>query len=286
MRMPRTAAPRAALWIVAGTLLGLTSALAQDTLTQIREQGRVTVAVADEEPYGYRAEDGHITGEGPEIARAILARLNPDVEIEWVVTQFSDLITGLQEQRFDITAAGMFITPERCRQVAFSNPTYVIGEAFVVRDGNPRGLTDYWSIAEDPDARVGVMAGAVEYNYALVAGIPAEQALIYRTLDEAAEALQAGEIDAIGATSLSAQALADENKELATTAQFYPEVDGTITRGYGAFAFRQADRDLVEAFNRELADFLGTEQHWQTVDPFGFGPDMLPDKTAAELCQG
>lgn len=260
-------------------------ALAQDTLERIRQQGWVAIAVADERPYGYRNAGGDIVGEAPDIAREILSRIDPAIEIEWTVTEFGRLIPGLQAGEFDIAAAGMFITPERCEQVAFSNPTYVVGEAFVVREGNPLGLTDYWSIAENEQARVALLSGTVEYNYAMVTGIPAERSLIYFTFREAAEALLAGEVDAVGATALTARDLAEDYDGLAATTQFYPELDGEEVKGYGGFTFRREDTALVEAFNRELADFLGSEEHLALIEPYGFGADMLPDRTTTELCR-
>jgi polar amino acid transport system substrate-binding protein len=63
-------------------------------------------------------------------------------------------------------------------------------------------------------------------------------------------------------------------------------LDGEEVKGYGGFAFRQEDRDLRDAFNAELETLLGSDEHWQMVEPFGFGPDMAPDMTTAELCQG
>ena len=48
---------------------------------------------------------------------------------------------------------------------------------------------------------------------------------------------------------------------------------------------RKQAKDLLEAFNAELASLIGSDEHWALVEPFGFGPDMAPDMTAAELCQ-
>jgi len=258
---------------------------AQSTLERIRSSGEVTVAIADEAPYGYRDGD-RVTGEAPEIARVILERIHPGIEIEWVSTDFGQLIPGLQEATFDIAAAGMFITPERCAQVTFSDPTYVVGEAFAVHAGNPKNLTDYPSISNREDARVGLIAGTVEYNYALVTGIPADRAPLYRSFAKALEALKAGEVDAIGLTSLTAQNLVDGEPGLEATAQFFPSLDGEEVKGYGGFAFRQQDEDLRAAFDEELEAFAGSKEHWDLVEPFGFGPDMAPDQTTDQLCQG
>ena len=281
-----------AWWRLAGVVLAVALAIssaaadAQTLLERIKEGGEVTVAIADEAPYGFRDPSGRVTGEAPEIARAILKDINPEVTIDFVSTDFGQLIPGLEQGRFDIVAAGMFITPSRCERVAFSDPTYVVGEAFAVRRGNPKNISDYASISNNPDARVGLVAGTVEYNYAVVAGIPADRALLYRNFDKAIEALREGKVDAVGLTSLTTREIVADQRMLESTAQFYPEVDGTIVKGYGGFAFRREDQDVAEAFNERLDDFIGSERHLRLVEPFGFRRDMLPDKTAAELCEG
>ena len=262
------------------------SAGASSTLDKITREGKVTVAIANEVPYGYRDKSGRVTGEAPEIARIVLQDINPDIDITFVATDFGQLIAGLEKGDFDIAAAGMFITPPRCERVAFSNPTYVVGEAFLVKQGNPKNITDYDSISESPDIRVGLVAGTVEYNYALVTGIPADRAPLYRNFDKAIEALRAGKVDAIGMTSLTVREIVADDPTLESTVQFYPEVDGAVVKGYGGFAFRKEDQDLVDAFNERLATFIGSDEHLGLVGPFGFKSDMLPDKTATELCEG
>lgn len=261
-------------------------ALAQSTLDRIAEEKLIRVGVANEAPYGYRTPDGEITGEAPEIARRILERIDPELEIEGHVIPFGQLIDALNAGEIDVVAAGMFITPERCARVAFSEPTYQVGEAFAVHSGNPKGIEDYHSIAADPEARLGVMAGAVEYNYAYDAGIPPERVDLYPDYDEALEALEEGEVDAIGMTSLTVRSLVEDAEFAEATPQFYPDLDGEPVVGYGGFAFRQDDQDLLQAFNEHLDDFIGSDEHWATVAPFGFTPEMAPDKTAEELCRG
>lgn len=266
--------------------LAVPPAAAQSTLQRVKDTGTVAIAIADEAPYGYRDDSGRVTGEAPEIARVILSRIDPGIKVEAVSTDFGRLIAGLEDNEFDIAAAGMFITPQRCVRVAFSNPTYMIGEAFAVKRGNPKKLTDYMAISDNRDAKVGLISGTVEYNYALVTGIPADRALLYTDFQQALAALRSGEVDAVGLTSLSAQSLVAGDADLEATTQFFPKIDGEEIRGYGAFAFRKEDQDFVTTFNRLLAEFIGSEEHLALVGRFGFRSDMVPDKTAVELCKG
>lgn len=262
-------------------------AFAQTTLETIKQENQIRVGVADERPYGYVTAEGKLTGEGPEIARKMLAEIDPDIRLEGIVTEFQFLIDELQAGRFDMIAAGMFITPQRCEQVAFTDPTYKVGEALVVKVGNPQGLTDLESIARQPNIRLAVLAGAVEYEYAYEAGIlDPERIMVVADYQEGLAELRAGGVDAIAMTALTARYLTNDEPGVEATSQFFPVIDGEPVAGYGAFAFRKKDKDLLDAFNKHLATFVGSQEHLETVEQFGFTPDMMPDKTAEELCKG
>ena len=151
----------------------------ESTLDRIQRTGVVRVGYANEAPYAYMdSESSSLTGEAPEILRRIMAELGVD-EVEGVLTEFGALIPGLKAKRFDIIAAGMYITPERCEQIAFSNPSYTIGEAFVVMQGNPLDLHSFEDVREHESATLGVMAGAVEHGYAKDLGIPEDRIVVF-----------------------------------------------------------------------------------------------------------
>lgn len=261
-------------------------ASAETALEKIEQEGVIRLGVANEAPFGYLTADGRLDGEAPAIARKILEKIDPNIRIEGVAVEFGELIEALQDRRIDVIAAGMFITPERCKEVAFSRPTYKIGEALLVKAGNPRNLSDFESIANKPKARLAVMAGAVEYGYAYEAGVTFDQVSVLLNYPEALAELKAGKVDAIAMTSLTARNLADDNPAVTATHQFFPVMNGEPVAGYGAFAFRKQDADLLAAFNQQLKDFIGSEEHWRTVGEFGFTEDMLPDKTVEALCKG
>jgi len=260
------------------------------TLEQARKAGIIKVGFANEAPYAYLdSTSSKLTGEAPEIARVILNRLGIK-EIEGVLTEFGSLIPGLQAKRFDIIAAGMYILPARCKQVAFSNPTYGIGEAFLVKAGNPKGLHSYETLAVSQNATLGVVAGTVERGYARKTGVPDDRVQVYPDSPSAVEGVSAGRIDAYAGTSLTIQDIVSKVTDgaLERAVPFTdPIIDGKSVRGYGAFAFRQSDQAFVDAFNRELANFIGTPEHRELVKPFGFTEQELPgDVTAAQLCAG
>lgn len=259
------------------------------TLEQLRRRGVVPVGIANEEPYGYLdTVSGRITGEAPEVARVIFERLGVP-RLDAVTSQFGALIPGLRAGRFDVIAAGMYITPERCRRVAFSRPTYRIGEAFIVRRGNPLDLHSYADVAADDDAILGVVNGTIELQYAQATGVPEDRIVILNDNVSALSAVRTGQIDAFAGTQLTVRSLLakTEGEALEEAEPFaQPVIDGEEVWGYGAFAFRERDRGLRRAFDRELGRFLGTEAHLELVRPFGFTEDNLPgDATVEALCR-
>jgi polar amino acid transport system substrate-binding protein len=274
----------AALAIVAGTLTAaIGQAAAQDGLEKAREQGYIRVGFANEAPFGFASPDGKLTGESPEVAKAVLARLGIE-QVDGVLTEFGSLIPGLMAGRFDIVAAGMFINPARCEQVQFSEPSYGIGQAFLVADGNPKMIADYSTIAETPELKLAVMAGAVEAGYAAEAGVKEDQLLVLPDQSSLLSAVKAGRADAAALTALSIAQMAEQDGVEST--EPFGEVAGKSVKGHGGFAFRKEDKALYEAFNAELKKFLGTPEHIALVEPHGFGKAYLPNKTTAELCAG
>jgi len=260
----------------------------EDVLGRIQREKVVRVGFANEAPYAYvDGQTGRLTGEAPEIARHVLRSLGAE-QIEGVLTEFGALIPALQAGRFDVIAAGMYVTPERCRQVAFSEPTYSIGGAFLVQAGNPLDVHSYADVKANPEARLGVMAGAVELRYARSVGIPEEQRVMFPDPPSGVAGLLAGRIDAVALTALTARDLLakSDGDGLALAARFEdPVIDGTPARGYGAFVFRKEDGLLREAFDRELATFIGSEAHLELVRPFGFTAGELPGgMRTQELC--
>ncbi len=264
--------------------LAATAAMAQTTLEKAKESGYIRVGFANEAPFGFATPDGKLTGEAPEVAKAVLAKMGIN-EVDGVLTEFGSLIPGLKAGRFDIIAAGMFVNPARCQEIAFSEPSYGIGQAMLVPTGNPKGIVDYATIAANPDLKLAVMAGAVEAGYADAAGVPMDQIVSLPDQSSLVAAVQSGRADAASLTALSIADMASKADGVESTKPF-GEVAGESVKGHGAFGFRKEDTDLLEAFNAQLKAFLGTPEHIALVEPFGFGADYLPNKTTAELCAG
>jgi polar amino acid transport system substrate-binding protein len=272
-----------ALIAVVVTVLQAPAVVAETTLEKARRQGYIRVGFANEAPFGYATPAGKLTGEAPEVARAVLARMGIP-EVDGVLTEFGSLIPGLKAGRFDIIAAGMFITPRRCKQINFSEPSYGIGQAFLVPQGNPKQLSTYADVAQRSDVKLAVMAGAVERGYAKKAGIAMSQLVTLPDPPSMLAAVQAGRADAAALTALSIANLAAKGDGVESTPPF-ATVAGESVMGHGGFGFRKADLDLLAAFNKHLKAFLGSKEHLNLVTPLGFGKGFLPTRSTADLCQ-
>lgn len=265
------------------------AAQSASTLDAAKAAGKIRIGYANEAPYAYMdSKEARVTGESVEIARVVLKRMGID-EVEGVLTEFGSLIPGLQAKRFDIIAAGMYVTPERCQQVAFSDPTYGVGQAFLVQKGNPKNLHSYADVAKNGEAKLGVVVGAIEAEYATKQEIPAGQVVVFPDAVSALSGIEAGRADAYAATALTVNDLMHKTSagdKLEKADPFTdPTVDGKSVRGYGAFAFRKDDQAFADAFNAELKKFVGSDKPRKLVEPFGFTAGELPgDVTAAKLC--
>lgn len=272
--------------LVAGCGSGGAGAGTGSTLEKAQQQGYVTVGFANEKPYAYQTPDGKITGEAVEVARAVLKKMGIN-EMRGVLTEFGSLIPGLKAKRFDIITAGMFITPQRAKEVAFANPEYSIGEALAVQTGNPYGLHSYKDIATKPNVKVAIMTGAIEYDYMIKSGITKEQVIFVPDQPSAIAALKSGRVHAITMTGPSLNAMLETAQEpsIERVKDFeQPVIDGKSVKGYGATAFRIEDREFREGFNRELKKMQESGELLEILRPFGFTEQELPgDVTAEEL---
>ena len=275
---------------MAALLLAAASGSAETTLEKIKSDGTVKIGIFNEKPAGYVTEDGKITGESPEILRVLLKDLG-DIEMNaFVVDEFGALIPGLMAGRFDIIAAGMYIKPARCEQIAFTNPTVRYGEAIMVLKGNPMKLHSYEDVRDNPEAVMAAATGGMEVKFAEASGIPQDRILLIPNYPTALAALRAGRAHAIGAPATVAQAVIDELEEgdIALADPFtHPIYEDKIAISYAGLGVRKDDQDLLDALNAGLAKLVNTPEHLALVEPFGFGQEQLPgDKLTSQVCAG
>jgi polar amino acid transport system substrate-binding protein len=260
----------------------------KDPLAAARKAGTINVGFANEAPYDFATAAGTLTGEAPTVARAIMKQLGVK-SITGVLTEFQSLIPGLEAGRFDMVAAGMFITPQRCQQILFSNPDYAAPEALAVPTGNPKHLQTLQDVAK-AHVPVGVLSGAVEVGLAKSAGVSGSNIKQFPDQTSMIEGLTAGRIAAICLTSISLRSAIKTSGhgkvELATP--FFPVVNGKKQVDAGGYGFRKSDSSLCDAFNRALKKLQDDGSLLKMVEPFGFGASEInaaKNLTATKLCK-
>ena len=258
------------------------------TLKEIKDRGFVRIAVANEIPYGFVDPSGEAKGAGPDVAKAVLAKLGmKGDDVQWVVTNFSSLIPGLQANRFDMTAAEMAIRPERCQKVAYSEPNSSYGEGLLVKDGNPSGVTTYGDFAKG-DKKIAVMAGADQLQMLQKLGVPEANIVTIASNADAISTVSTGRADAYAATGLTASELAGKSDKVEIVKDFKdPVVEGKEVRSWGGFNFNSDSKDFRDAFDKELEAFKKTEDWKKIMTSYGFTPADIAGsmaKTTKELC--
>lgn len=257
-----------------------------NTFDRIKEQGFITVGFANEAPYGYTdLGTGELTGESPELARAVFKELGVDT-VDGVSVKFDGLIPGLVGGQFDMVAAGMAITPDRCAEVAFTNPEYLSRTAFMVPKGNPNDITTFDAFKENSDLTLCVMNATVEQDTAKSAGVPGGQVQTAPDAPSCYELLETKRVDAVALTAISLRWMLDLRKgPFEVTEGFFPVIDGEEVIGGGGYALRQDDGSLKDAFNGKLEEFKQSGRLLEIIEPFGFTDQELPgDLTAQQLC--
>lgn len=258
---------------------GSASSQAGNLLDTAKAQGFLRVAIANEPPYTQVSTDGTVSGCEPDVLRAVCQRMGIK-DIQGVVTPYASMIPGLNANRWDVIAAGLFMKQSRCGQVDYSEPVIVSTESFATPKGNPKGITSIASITSNSGLRIAVLPGGFEEGILKTAKVPDSQQVKVSDGRSGIEAVKAGRADAFLLPTLSLRALAKDDTSFDVTD---PLKDAPRT-GSGA-AFRKSDASFHDAYNKELAAFKQTDEFSNILKKWGFDPTVVQGVTAQELCQ-
>jgi polar amino acid transport system substrate-binding protein len=249
-----------------------------NSLDQIKSRGVLRIGYAVEAPYAFIDENGQITGESPELAKIIAQRLGIP-RVEFVQTEFGLLIPGLQDDDYDVIAAGLFITPERAKLVAFSEPTFHVQEGMLVQNDNPHKIHSYQNVLDNVEVTVAVIDQSVEQRTLAAIGISEERLIAVPDALTGMVAVESGLVDCLALSSITIQWMElHDQLEKTEMARPFAQSEYAVSRrlGYGGFAFRSQDRQLLTAWNKEMIGFVGSEDHIRLIEHFGFSAAELP----------
>jgi polar amino acid transport system substrate-binding protein len=144
----------------------------------------------------YFVDDDPANGKGFEsaVAYAIARELGFDKsEVDWTVVPFNASYRPGPKD-FDLDVNQISITPQRARQVDFSEPYYTAPQAVIAAKGSPAaGAT---SLAELKDVTLGVQIGTTSLDAVNASIQPSTQPKVFDDSNAVVTALKQGQVDA------------------------------------------------------------------------------------------
>ncbi|HWK95504.1 MAG TPA: ectoine/hydroxyectoine ABC transporter substrate-binding protein EhuB [Pseudolabrys sp.] len=255
-------------------------ALAQAKLDKIKSTGEIQMGVALEPPYSEVKTDGTLTGADPEVTRAVFAEIGK-INLKANVVDWGALIPGLMADRFDAVATGLFIRPERCKAVIFSQPLTCTREALLVRKGNPKKITSYKTLVAS-NAMFSSVSGA-EQKMALDAGMPENRIMIVPDIFGSVELLKSGRVDVLGFPDVTLR-----HAMTLLPAGEYELVDGLVDQpiSCSAAAFAPNQKALRDFFDAGIVKLKQSGKFAEILTKFNFDSKLNESTSRTALCGG
>lgn len=239
------------------------------SLDRVRERGELRVGYAPEPPYALLQPDGTPTGEGPIVAAEVARQLG--LKPVWILTGFDRLIPELESRRFDLVAAGLFVTPARARRVRFSTPTLRVRQGWLQPAGAAAMPPAYDAVQPSATQRIAVIDGSVEMAF-FQARAGLDGLLVLPDAQAAAATVEAGRAQALALSLPAVRALA-----AASGGRLQAHAGNGQGASLVALALHRDDETLTAAVNGVLAGWIGSPAHVAALHTVGLGADDLPE---------
>jgi polar amino acid transport system substrate-binding protein len=257
---------------------GNPASVASGIQSRIDDGEPIRIAIGNEPPYTKLLPNGEVTGAAPDAARAVLERLGVE-EVEGITTPYETMIPGLDADRWDMVAAGLFMNQSRCAEVLYTSPDIVSTESLALPAGNPKNIQDMADL-KSMDVKVAVLAASFELKTAKSLGVPDSKLPTYPLAPDALQGLDDGRVDAVLLPTLSLEEL---KKQQGGDFIVTPPLDDFPLTGSGA-AFRKADKAFRDKYDKEMEAFKQTPEFDKIMNKWGFDPQAARDATIKELC--
>lgn len=240
----------------------------------------VIIGIANDPPLMRMDENGSPAGLGPELDKAILNEIGIS-KVTGQVMEYGALIPALQSKRVDISSGGaLFIKPERCEAVAFSDPISCDGAGFIIPVSLVGKVKTFKDVA-DQSLRIGVCGGCVEQQYAIKAGVSEDKIVVYPESVSGLKLLIDKRIDVF---ATSANVASDLQRNGDSSTKFVQAED--VPLGCGGAAFNKEDVELRDAYNEGLKKIRANGKYMEILKKYGKeGVAFGVDKASLEkLC--
>lgn len=153
-------------------------------------------------------------------------------------TAFDTIFRDLSQGKFDMVASATTITPERQQEVDFSQGYYETDQSLTVKEGS-----DIKTVKELSGKTVGAQKGTTGADTA--EGTDASSVRTYGAVDDAFNALEAGQVDAVINDFSSSQDAVNAKQDLVI-------VQKIVTKEVYGLAFQKGESTLEDAVNGAL----------------------------------
>jgi ABC-type amino acid transport substrate-binding protein len=183
-----------------------------------------------------------------------------DLEAEFVKTPFDTIFRNLAQGKYDMVASASTITPEREKEVDFSDPYFPADQSLMVKKGS-----DIKTVDDLKGQVIGAQLGTTGADYAKK-NTDAKTVRTYDLVDDAFNALEAGQVKAVINDCPVSKYAERAHKDLVV-------VRSIPTNELYGFAFPSGSDALRTAFNNALGELKKdgtlkqTQDKWLGADP-------------------
>ena len=219
------------------------------------EDGKLVVATnATFPPYEYYDADKQIVGIDVEVAGLIAEKLGLELEVSDM--EFDSIIAAVKQGKADIGMAGITITEERKKNVAFSDTYTKATQMIIVQEGSAIASPD-----DLKDVKVGVQTGTTGDLYVSDLSEDGVEVMQFSKGIDAVIALTQGKVDAVVIDGEPAKVFVEGNEGLVL-------LDEAFTEEEYAIAVAPENEELLEQINTALAELEESGELQAVVDKY------------------
>ena len=233
---------------------GEESSEAADKLDAVKESGKLVVAMSADYPLFefHSTKDGadKIAGVDADLANAVAKEIGVDVEFKEMT--FDGLVGALKADKVDMVISGMSPSPERKKNVDFSDVYYTGKNVLIVREGEEDKIT---SEDQVKSMKVATQKGSIQETYANKIGCTGLKSL--ESVPDLMMELKNGNVDAVIVNDTVGLINVNQIDGIALSSFNLPEGDAEESM---AIAVKKGNNTAyLEAINKAVKDFVAND---------------------------
>lgn len=248
----------------------------EDALERIRRTGVIRIGYSVQEPYAYIAPNLEIIGECADTAKLVVQGLGI-AKIEWIQVPFRALIPELLGGRYDVIAAGFFVTQARRALVSYSAPSLRVSSGLLLPKNISAPGADFKGWLDASGTNVAVLEGASEGGRLRNLGLSASRYIPVSSVALGVDALRTRKADALALSWPTVQALQRQMGNGYRAIKLDPAHFDEM-----AFAFAPSQVKLVSAWDQAQQTVLGSPRHLEAMRVFGLDASDIGTNTGAK----